>query len=393
LPGERIVGTRVTGRSEEFLPLNSPSESSSDSGGSLVSQTTAARKQRELEALALRRHTSSFWFVLFNVWCVLSALVFAPLPDTVYWASIVIDFEVYDAFRDSDWGEVISVLLIGPIYLMVVFLMLVVVCALKWVLIGKWTAGDRPYYTWFHFRWAALMVAFSSLSELVEAIAGTWLAVVFMRFMGAKVGKRVCFFGHGFEYDLLHIGDDVCIGPGCDVTAHTVENMVMKLEQVKFDEGSSCMSGSVVMPGGQMEPWSTLIEHSQVLKGEVVPQNSFFGGLPARMLRNYTLVAPAGSDQDTPRQPTAGSVEMASLNLGGAHHSDQPLLASPHRDLSAGFHRSATASIRRRANMLAVSSWRCLSTFGSGGARTAAFRHEDDYQRGPSEPCVYGGRA
>merc|ERR1712203_1241569 len=42
------------------------------------------------------------------------------------------------------------------------------------------------------------------------------------------------------------------------------------------------------MPGGQMEPWSTL-KHSQELKGETVPQGSFFGGLPAKLLHGYPL--------------------------------------------------------------------------------------------------------
>merc|ERR1712098_466622 len=125
----------------------------------------------------------------------------------------------------------------------------------------------------------------------------------YLRLMGAKVGKRVCFFGHGFEYDLLNIGDDVCIGDGCDVTAHTVENMVMKLEDVRFEAGCSSMGGSVVMPGGQMEPWSTLIEHSQVLKGETVPTGRAFGGLPARPLKGRAHPWPRRSlgrpDQDT----------------------------------------------------------------------------------------------
>jgi len=132
------------------------------------------------------------------------------------------------------------------------------------------------------------MVAYSSFDDLLAQVAGTWLSVAFLRAMGAHVGRRVCFFGHGFEYDLLHLGDEACIGPDCDVTAHTVENMVMKMEHVVFERGSSCMGGSVVMPGGQMEPWSTLIEHSQVLKGETVPDGCFFGGLPAKLLQNYS---------------------------------------------------------------------------------------------------------
>merc|ERR1711957_550332 len=60
--------------------------------------------------------------------------------------------------------------------------------------------------------------------------------------------------------------------------------MGLKMDEVRFETGASCMSGSLVMPGGVMEPWSTLIEHSQVLKGETVPVNRSFGGLPARPL-------------------------------------------------------------------------------------------------------------
>lgn len=51
------------------------------------------------------------------------------------------------------------------------------------------------------------------------------------------------------------------------------------------------------MPGGQMEPWSTLIEHSQVLKGEAVPAGSFFGGLPAHPLPpSYPWAVGLGGD-------------------------------------------------------------------------------------------------
>lgn len=251
--------------------------------------TQAAATQRELEQRALARHHSDFWFVLFNVWCVLSAFIFAPLPDLAYWMTIIIDFEIYDLFRESELGEIVSVALIAPLHLVITLLMFAVFVTFKWLLVGRWTAGDRPYYTWFHFRWAGLMTAYASMSQLMEQIVGTPMILMVMRSLGASVGKRVCFFGHGFEYDLLHIGDNACVGSNCDVTAHTVENMVMKMEHVRFEAGASCLGGSVVMPGATMEPWSTLIEHSQVLKGETVPTGTTYGGLPAKLLRSYVI--------------------------------------------------------------------------------------------------------
>ncbi|CAE8599809.1 unnamed protein product, partial [Polarella glacialis] len=324
--GERIEGERVVTRQETGLEAAAPPPP----------LAPVAVLQRQLEAKALHRHTSCFWFTLFNVWCVLSSVVFAPLSDLLYWLTILIDFQIYDYFKDSGRGEIVAVLMIAPMYIVVSLTMLAMMCILKWILIGRWTAGDRPYYTWFHFRWASLMLAFSSLDDLQEAIAGTWLSVVFLRCMGAKVGKEVCFFGHGFEYDLLHIGDNVCIGASCDVTSHTVENMVMKMEEVRFERGASCLNGSVVMPGGVMEPGSTLIDHSQVLKGDSVPEGCYFGGLPGRLLDGYSslLEKPANvqdaiedfasgqpllGGRSSPRQfwrssPTpAGEVEMPGL--------------------------------------------------------------------------------
>merc|ERR1740121_2790202 len=98
------------------------------------------------------------------------------------------------------------------------------------------------------------MTAFASLDDVLAQTNGTAIALLFMRCMGAKIqGWKVCFFGHGFEYDLLHLGEKVCIGPDCDVTAHTVENMVMKMAKVVFEPGANCLVGSVVMPGAQME--------------------------------------------------------------------------------------------------------------------------------------------
>eukprot|EP00930_Biecheleria_cincta_P034322 TRINITY_DN23734_c0_g1_i1.p1 TRINITY_DN23734_c0_g1~~TRINITY_DN23734_c0_g1_i1.p1 ORF type:complete len:1701 (+),score=258.19 TRINITY_DN23734_c0_g1_i1:23-5104(+) len=314
LPNERIEGERVV-----------------SSGPSSVSDKAllpAAAKQRSLEQQAMQCHESCFWFWLFNLWCVLSAVVFAPLPDVVYWMTILLDFLVYDYFKDSDTGEIAVVVMIAPLYAAITFGMLLIMSAFKWTLVGKWTVGDRPYYSWFHFRWAALMVAFTSLDDLQAAIAGTWFATAFMRLMGAKVGKQVCFFGHGFEYDLLHLGDNVCIGPDCDVTAHTVENMVMKMDEVRFERGSSCLTGSVVMPGGVMEAGSTLIDHSQVLKGDTVPEGTCFGGLPAKLLHGYSVLDPQPLQDEKRRQR---SEERSLLGGDGGGDLDIELASLPSR--------------------------------------------------------------
>ena len=91
-----------------------------------------------------------------------------------------------------------------------------------------------------------------------------------------------CFLGHSsYEADLMMLEDEVTIDRGGIISSHTVENMVLKLAPVYYHKGCSTRSNAVLMPGGAMEPYSTLLEESQVLKGETVPAGQVWAGLPA----------------------------------------------------------------------------------------------------------------
>ena len=70
--------------------------------------------------------------------------------------------------------------------------------------------------------------------------------------------------------NLLELGDFVSIGDECDITCHTVENMVIKLATVKLGNHATMSVESVVMPGASMEAGAVLCPNSQVLKGETV---------------------------------------------------------------------------------------------------------------------------
>jgi len=306
LPGETIQGERVV------YDVVASDNSSCDNGSLRLAPT--ALNARKLEAKALARHSSPFWLGLFNVWCATSAVLFAPLPEVVYWTTIIIDFEICENLREHYMGEAVAVLLIGPIYVIVIFGMVLFIGLLKWLVIGKWTAGDRSYYSWFHFRWTAMMVVFATLEDLLSKIQGTSLIVLFMRFMGAKIGERVCYFGHGFEYDLLMIGDEACVGKQCSMTAHTVENMVMKMDAVDIDFGCNLLTDGLVMPGGVMGRSSTLLEHSQVLKGDTIDEGCYFGGLPGKLVHHYP--EPFSSAAEV--RPAPANLELRDYPLLGA---------------------------------------------------------------------------
>jgi len=115
----------------------------------------------------------------------------------------------------------------------------------------------------------------------MDSFHGTALYSAFLRAMGAKVGSNCTLFGFTLEFDLLHIGDRVHVGEDCDNTCHTVENMVLKMVPIKLGNGSSMQRHSFVMPGAELSARAVLLEESQVLKGDVVPEGEIWSGNPA----------------------------------------------------------------------------------------------------------------
>ena len=83
------------------------------------------------------------------------------------------------------------------------------------------------------------------------------------------------------EHDLLTLGDRTSIGIDCDLTCHTVENMVLKYAPVLFGEQTQLHHGACVMPGASMERGSSLGDMTLVLKGETVGCMTTWAGLPA----------------------------------------------------------------------------------------------------------------
>lgn len=84
------------------------------------------------------------------------------------------------------------------------------------------------------------------------------------------------------------IEDDVTIGHGMGISCHTVENMVLKLAPIYYRKGCTMRSMSHLMPGCTIEPYSILLEASQVLKGETVPIGQIWAGLPAEPIMETT---------------------------------------------------------------------------------------------------------
>jgi len=180
-------------------------------------------------------------------------------------------------------GAFASLILFYPVMLMVPI-------AVKWVLIGRYKPGAYPLWGWFYFRWWLATTVEATVP--VAYLAGTPLYNIYLRLMGAKIGRNVFLGCDAFaSYDLLAIGDDSSINVDSTLPGYRVENGWLKIGRVTV--GRRCFVGARAAVGldAVIEDDSALEDLSLLPGGGVIPRGQTWLGSPARPT---AAVAPAG---------------------------------------------------------------------------------------------------
>ena len=123
----------------------------------------------------------------------------------------------------------------------------------------------------------------AAVPSLIALASGTTFAGPLLRLFGVKVGKRV-YLDTTFttEFDLVHIGDDASIGRACSLQSHLFEDRVMKMSRVDIGSGATVGSRAVVLYDTEVGAGASIDALSLVMKGESIPANSNWRGIPAR---------------------------------------------------------------------------------------------------------------
>lgn len=151
----------------------------------------------------------------------------------------------------------------------------------KWILIGRFKAGRYPLWGFFYFRWwfVTRAQAFSGIGTF----AGTPLLNLYLRLMGARIGKNVL-LDSAFcsTFDLISIGEDSSIGSETHYFGCRVEDGTLILGRV--DIGRGCFVGihSNLGLNVRMEDGSALGDLSMLPDGGVIARNRTMKGSPAR---------------------------------------------------------------------------------------------------------------
>ena len=141
--------------------------------------------------------------------------------------------EEYD-FIEAILGAFASLILFYPV-------MLLIPIAVKWLVIGRYRPGAYPLWGDYYFRW--WLVTTIEAAVPVGYLAGTPLLNIYLRLMGAKIGRNVHLGSDTFAiYDLLAIGDDSSINVDSNLLGYTVEDGQLKLGCITI--GRRCFVGA-----------------------------------------------------------------------------------------------------------------------------------------------------
>src|SRR5258708_3547835 len=167
-------------------------------------------------------------------------------PYLTYTLLIEEEFDFIEALA----GALASLVVVYP-------LMLAIVVAVKWLVIGRYREGAYPLWGFYFFRW--WFVTTIEATVPVGYMAGTPLLNIYARIMGAKIGRNVYLGSENFAiYDLLDIGEDSSVNVDASLPGYIIEDGLLKLGRVRIGKRGFVGTRSAVLQGAVVEGDSAL---------------------------------------------------------------------------------------------------------------------------------------
>jgi non-ribosomal peptide synthetase-like protein len=203
------------------------------------------------------------------------------------------------AFVAVNWGTAATVVLVPLIALGSSAVVVIMVAALKWVLVGRYHRRVEPLWSGFVRRTEFVTGIYeaAAVPALLHWLTGTPALGPILRLFGARIGRRTIIeTTYLTEFDLVDVGDDVAIGDGVSLQTHLFEDRVMKMAYVVIRDRASIGSKSVVLYDSLVEEDVTLAALSLVMKGETLPAGTSWCGIPAQKLDRAPEEPPAPNE-------------------------------------------------------------------------------------------------
>ncbi|MGW1200005.1 Pls/PosA family non-ribosomal peptide synthetase [Streptomyces sp. NPDC002536] len=186
-----------------------------------------------------------------------------------------------DAFDQG--GPGLAALVGAPLLLAAGLTAALTATAAKWLLMGRFKAGEQPLWSSFVWRNELYDVFVESLAVpfFVGPFTGTPVLNWWLRSLGVRIGRGVWCDTHWLpESDLITLEDGVSVNRGCVLQTHLFHDRIMRMDAVHLAEGSSLGPHGIVLPGSSVGAHTSVGPSSLVMRGESVPAGTRWTGNP-----------------------------------------------------------------------------------------------------------------
>ncbi|MFE4992510.1 Pls/PosA family non-ribosomal peptide synthetase [Streptomyces mirabilis] len=201
-----------------------------------------------------------------------------------------------------------SVLLAGAGFLGLCALPIVV----KWTLVGRWRSGEFPLWGMAYLRFWVVKTLIRT--SPVRLFAGSPLYVLYLRALGARIGKGVTILSHTIPVctDLLTVGEGTIIRKDVLLSCYRAHAGVIQTGPVTLGSNVLVSEHTVLDIDTSMGDGAQLGHASSLHTGQVVPAGERRHGSPAQPTEvDYRRVAPA--DCRTAKRTAYGVAQLLSL--------------------------------------------------------------------------------
>ena len=154
---------------------------------------------------------------------------------------------------------------------------------LKWLLIGRYRRGQHPLWSFFVWRDEIINTAQEQLSGpwLIRAAMGTPLMRVYLRLMGARVGRDVwCETMAITEFDMVRFDHGSVVNRNVAIDTHLYHDRLMRIGSTQLGGGATLGPGSAVLPDTKVGDRCSVGARSVVMRGEELPAGTGWHGAP-----------------------------------------------------------------------------------------------------------------
>jgi len=189
-------------------------------------------------------------------------------------------FFFYSYYYQAETGVLFALFMSLAMYFAILPVLSAFAIGFKWVVIGRIKPGKYKLWGSYYFRFWIVDKVISVCP--ITYFTGTELMNIFLRLMGAKIGKNTYIGTSAISaFDLFKTGNNVSICTDSHLRGYIIADGYLKIGKIELEDKAFVGIRCCLAHNTKMEKNSSLEDLTLVQEGCTIPKNENWGGSPA----------------------------------------------------------------------------------------------------------------